>query len=790
MEVVDSNHDSNSGSDVINVAGEVSGSDVSGPVEYNSSFMRRKRALDDKVLSMERDGFFLRVDRSKSILDGSVESCGGISTQVVEDLKSSFCELQSLESSFDDVIPFISGASSNGQRFERCMAGIASVCGMVRPYVKSQINEYFSTVRNVFSERVGDDRGVSANSSVANNSANNIVNNLASIDRFDCEAVHFLKLAELLDLEHEYSALRDVRSVLHSSRKKIFDDSSKKIPDVDKSWNFFRDYDLRIVGNDSVYSLEVVKSGRSILRWSSDNSIADDRKIRKEIIADLLKVDDSLDEDVLEKKLLDCMVNVRGVVDDYLKTVGTAGRSGKKFVVSNVSSKDSYEAMNLLKCDDLLFRAKELIGVKVAGEEHLSLANYVVSMGSKFACPANIPQGLFVRSLSGSGKTYVSKTSLSLIPDDNVFKIVDTTDKVLKYLREDLWGKIFFVEEWTKLSDGIAKILRQLLSGSGDSEALVVGRDGGSFKTERLRMNGTPAFISGTVLNELEDQLANRCWLVYTDITPLQTRRILEFQSRYGVVGKRSDDLFNAGALPFRNAYGLLQSVGVVNPFCGVSQSFLGGVDVADRRQGQKLDGFVKTVSLINQFQRQRVDICGEEYAVSTLGDLYSSFRILEPFLKLSFSRISHDAQTAYQALNSLCVDGAGVSVSDFRNCSLLDVKGLNHQSPDKDFVRECLDELERNGFASNSDGVYFPVKQKFDLNGCVISRSLLERNVKIAFGDNGELFEMCGFVYDRYSGGFLWDLYRESVVDPITGVKKKLSFDCSDVNNLRVVVS
>jgi hypothetical protein len=229
-----------------------------------------------------------------------------------------------------------------------------------------------------------------------------------------------------------------------------------------------------------------------------------------------------------------------------------------------------------------------------------------------------------------------------------------------------------------------------------------------------------------------------------------------------------------------------MQKVGVVNPFSGLTLNFLEGNYVTDRRQNPKIKGFINTISLMHQYQRPKVQLDGDSYIISGLGDMYMGIKVLEPFLRMSSSRIRHNAQVVYGVMCGLAGEN-GTTIHEIKKSHILEDKDKQKDNIDNEYVKECIAELEKHGFVESREGRYFPIDEKFEIHGLEMNKSQLEQNILEGFGEEVTQLERCGFVYEN--GGFRWDLYREEVVDPIDGTLHEITLDYVGDDKLKINV-
>ncbi|WP_315824050.1 hypothetical protein [Paraflavitalea speifideaquila] len=164
----------------------------------------------------------------------------------------------------------------------------------------------------------------------------------------------------------------------------------------------------------------------------------------------------------------------------------------------------------------------------IVGEETNSLIAYLVYCTRKQAVPLHV---MFLGT-SGSGKTWLQEKISELIPKEDKIEITQITENALYYFKQhELQNKLILIEDL----DGAMTVfypLRELQTKRRISKTVTLKDSKGNLKTITLTVEG-PVCVSGCTTKEnIYEDNANRCLLLYTDMTKDQDRRINEYQAK------------------------------------------------------------------------------------------------------------------------------------------------------------------------------------------------------------------------------------------------------------------
>jgi hypothetical protein len=193
-----------------------------------------------------------------------------------------------------------------------------------------------------------------------------------------------------------------------------------------------------------------------------------------------------------------------------------------------VSDTDKAEALKLGRHPDLageILRDMDKLGM--VGEAANKLIGYLVMTSRKTPDPL----ALMTLSGSGSGKSHLQDTILSLCPDEDLIKLTSLTDRALFYKGEDsLKHKVLAVEELAG-AQGADYAIRNLIS----AKKLVIESTTknpltGKLETQVNTVYGPTAVFQTTTDPRTDAETRSRFILISVDESLEQTRAILEAQ--------------------------------------------------------------------------------------------------------------------------------------------------------------------------------------------------------------------------------------------------------------------
>ena len=217
-----------------------------------------------------------------------------------------------------------------------------------------------------------------------------------------------------------------------------------------------------------------------------------------------------------------------------------------------------------------------------------------------------MPQTLhaLIQGASGSGKTRLLRVVSELIPEEAVKRYTRVTDGSFYNQAEHYFShKLLCFEDIDGLKEEALLAVRELQS----SEILITST---SFKDELGNIRGAERIVRGPIASMscttkagLYEDNISRCFTVAVDESRAQSRRIIAYQNSKSA-GKIDGATEQQTRQFLRNCIRLLQPLEVINPYA----ERIGLPEEAHklRRLNELYQSFVRQVTLLNQFQRQR----------------------------------------------------------------------------------------------------------------------------------------------------------------------------------------
>jgi DNA primase len=266
-----------------------------------------------------------------------------------------------------------------------------------------------------------------------------------------------------------------------------------------------------------------------------------------------------------------------------------------------VNQTDRKRCLQFLKAPDLLTRINELIErAGITGEENNRLLLFVVA--SSFAMPNTLHA--LIQGASGSGKTRLLRVVSDLIPEEAVKRYTRVTDGNFYNQGEYYFShKLLCFEDIDGLKEEALLAVRELQS----SEILITST---SFKDEHGNIRGAERIVRGPIASmscttkaELYEDNISRCFVVAVDESREQSMRIIEYQNlkSAGKIDGRDEQMVRQF---MQNCLRLLDPLEVVNPFADKIKLPEDAHKI--RRLNELYQSFVRQVTLLNQYQRER----------------------------------------------------------------------------------------------------------------------------------------------------------------------------------------
>jgi predicted transcriptional regulator/uridine kinase len=307
----------------------------------------------------------------------------------------------------------------------------------------------------------------------------------------------------------------------------------------------------------------------------------------------------------------------------------------KQETKNELSAAQRTTAINELKKEKLLERHNKMIGLTgIVGEEKNRMIAYLIYTMRKQQNPLHV---MFLGA-SGSGKTYLQEKISELIPDEDKIEITQITENALYYFKqEELKNKLIIFEDL----DGALQVfypMRELQTKKKISKTVTLKDSKGNLKTITIVVEG-PVCISGcTTKEKLYEDNANRCILLYIDMSKDQDKKIMEYHAAVesGDIDQEREQQYKE---LFKNIQRVLRPIQVNNPYSKFIT--LPETVFKPRRTIALLRGFIKAIAFYHQYQREvkytspsgRTGGAGQPYIEVTIEDIEAGFYYMKDVL-------------------------------------------------------------------------------------------------------------------------------------------------------------
>jgi len=309
------------------------------------------------------------------------------------------------------------------------------------------------------------------------------------------------------------------------------------------------------------------------------------------------------------------------------------------------------KSLELLKSTTLIKKIQEVFSTEIVGEVKSSMLLFLLILTKDFSkdddqklLGDDTPQNIILASDSSSGKSYVAKRILNMFGDEGEdYKIFSRlTKSSLNYFKDDMTGKIIFVEEMQG-ADEVTEQLRVWMS-EGLISLMTVEDvkqpDGTVVKANVIiKTKGQPVFMTCQAEGDIGDQLLNRCWPLSMDLSQSQTSQILEYQD------KINNTIVKKNVIGIREIKEMLKCLKndfhIKIPFCDKDVFNIPDVDVRSRRDYTKFLTLIKSVTHLHQYQRKCVTIDGNKYLLADFEDYNIAKELSQNILGATFTGLT-----------------------------------------------------------------------------------------------------------------------------------------------------
>jgi hypothetical protein len=315
--------------------------------------------------------------------------------------------------------------------------------------------------------------------------------------------------------------------------------------------------------------------------------------------------------------------------------------------IKQLTEAERKAALTFLKASDLIKQTGEAITQSgIIGEETNALIAYLIYTSRKRSTPLH----LMCLGASGTGKTWLQEKVGELIPEEDKLEITTLSNNAFYYFgKDELKHKLLLIEDLDG-AENVLYPLRELQSKKRISKTVTLKDSKGNLKTVTLNVEG-PVCVSGcTTREELYEDNANRCILLYMDNSYEQDNRIMEYQRQLSA-GHIDQYEQRQVREQLKNVQRLLKPITVKNPYATYLK--LPDAVFKPRRTMLLLLLFTETITYYHQYQRELKtdESTGEPYIESTPADIETAFTLLQTTLLKKSDELNNATRSFFERL-------------------------------------------------------------------------------------------------------------------------------------------
>lgn len=239
---------------------------------------------------------------------------------------------------------------------------------------------------------------------------------------------------------------------------------------------------------------------------------------------------------------------------------------------------------------------------KIVGELRTRKVIFLCAAGGRLVENAQIASfNLLVNDVSGSGKDYVTKAVLEILPKDIYVKKTKISPAVFTYWHnskfEPLWtwdGKVFYNEDISEIS--LNSDVFKVMCSSGSSATIVKDQ-----RALEIEIKGKPVMITTTASAIPNPELMRRFGFTSLDSSQDQTRAIMKRHSEFRVKG-----IVPEYDYAYTEALACMERCKVKIPFAEKIYPHFSDHDIIMRTGYPRFLDFIAASAAFHQFQRKK----------------------------------------------------------------------------------------------------------------------------------------------------------------------------------------
>ena len=355
-----------------------------------------------------------------------------------------------------------------------------------------------------------------------------------------------------------------------------------------------------------------------------------------------------------------------------------------------LSREEKEESLRILKNENLIeMIKKDLTDIGIAGEEKNKIMLYMVYTSRKLKKPMSV----IIKGESAGGKSYLAGKVLKLFPPEEVKNFTEISAKSLFYMgEEELRHKILVIFErhGSRTSDYSIRSLQS----EEKLQIAVTMKDvkSGNFVTREKEVRGPIAYVETSTELSIHPENETRMFDLYIDESAEQTRRIYEIQDlEYLPERKVTEEQLKGIVRKHRNMQRMLKAVKVKIPY--VREIRFPDNRLRLRRDRMRFLALIESITFINQYQREREEINGEEYIISETEDYRQAYEIAEKIMEETLSVLQPKSRELLDIIK-------GIGRRNIRIRAIVEASGWNSQK-----VRRYIKQLKEEEYVEQING-------------------------------------------------------------------------------------
>ncbi|OFX18421.1 MAG: hypothetical protein A2033_18750 [Bacteroidetes bacterium GWA2_31_9] len=312
------------------------------------------------------------------------------------------------------------------------------------------------------------------------------------------------------------------------------------------------------------------------------------------------------------------------------------------------------QCLDILQSQNPIKHINQLIGKSgVTGEENNRIFLFVIA--SSYKMPDTLHA--LIQGSSGSGKTMLLKTIYDLMPSEDTTKFTRVTDSSFyNYPEHYFVNRLVCFEDIDGLKEDALYAVRELISNELLVSSTSIKTESGQITGAEKTVRGPIASISCTTKGEIYEDNMSRVFLIAVDESHHQTKRIIQYQQQKasGTIDRKEEK--KAKEL-LQNCIRLLKPQEVINPYASKIQ--LPEEAHKIRRLNDLYLSFVKQVTLLNQYQRQK-DKQGR--LITEPQDLQTANEIMFDSIILKIDELDGSLRNFYEKLKKHIIQNGKVA--------------------------------------------------------------------------------------------------------------------------------